>query len=78
MKILWLAHRDPLNPKVGGDQRVIFGIGTRLVKYGYGVTLITAGWRGWLILWHALFLEVFPDRCMKYLHPTFHHHHNMT
>ncbi|MEM4090800.1 MAG: glycosyltransferase family 4 protein, partial [Thermoplasmatales archaeon] len=45
-KLLWLAHRDPLNPKAGGAERTIIEVCTRLVKYGYDVTLVTAGWKG--------------------------------
>jgi glycosyltransferase involved in cell wall biosynthesis len=46
MKILWLAHRDPLNPKAGGAERTIFEVGTRLAKRGYDITLLTGGWKG--------------------------------
>ncbi|MEM3845815.1 MAG: glycosyltransferase family 4 protein [Candidatus Parvarchaeota archaeon] len=45
-KVLWLAHRDPLNPKAGGAERTIFEVCTRLVTYGYDITLVTAGWKG--------------------------------
>ncbi|MEM3859564.1 MAG: glycosyltransferase, partial [Candidatus Micrarchaeaceae archaeon] len=46
LKILWLAHRDPLNPSAGGAERTIYEVCTRLVKKDYDITLITAEWRG--------------------------------
>lgn len=46
MKILWLAHRDPLNPRAGGAERTIYEVCTRLVKKGHEVTLLTGGWKG--------------------------------
>ena len=46
MKILWLAHRDPLNPRAGGAERTIYEVCTRLVKKGHKVTLLTGGWKG--------------------------------
>ena len=46
MRILWLAHRDPNNPKPGGAERSIFEIGTRLVKKGHEITLLSSGWKG--------------------------------
>ena len=46
MRILWLAHRDPLNPRSGGAERTIFEVALRLIKWGNGVTLVTAGWKG--------------------------------
>ena len=45
MKILWLAHRDPLNPRAGGAERTIYEVCTRLVKKGHEVTLLTGGWK---------------------------------
>ncbi len=39
MKILWLAHRDPLNPKAGGAERIIEEIGRRLVASSNSVTI---------------------------------------
>ena len=44
MKILWLAHRDPLNPKAGGAERIIYEVGKRLVKNGHEVILLSGGW----------------------------------
>ena len=46
MNILWLAHRDPLNPKAGGTERTIFEVATRLIAWDNEVTLVTAGWKG--------------------------------
>ena len=46
MRILWLAHRDPLNPRAGGAEKTIYEVGTRLVKSGHKVILLTGGWKG--------------------------------
>ena len=46
MEILWLAHRDPLNPRSGGAERTINEVCTRLVKKGHKITLLTGGWKG--------------------------------
>ena len=46
MKILWLAHRDPLNPKAGGAERTIYEVCVRLTKKGHKITLLTGGWKG--------------------------------
>ncbi len=46
VKILWLAHRDPLNPKAGGAERTIYEVCIRLVKKGHKITLLTGGWEG--------------------------------
>ena len=46
LEILWLAHRDPLNPKAGGAERTIYEVCTRLVKKGHNITLFTGGWKG--------------------------------
>ena len=45
MRILWLAHRDPMNPKAGGAERTISEVCTRLVKNGHKITLLTGGWK---------------------------------
>ena len=45
MEVLWLAHRDPLNPRAGGAERTIYEVCTRLVKKGHKVTLLTGGWK---------------------------------
>jgi glycosyltransferase involved in cell wall biosynthesis len=45
-RILWLAHRDPINPKAGGAERTIYEVATRLVAKGYNVTLLSGGWQG--------------------------------
>ena len=46
VKLLWLAHRDPLNPKAGGAERAIYEVCTRLVKKGCKIILVTGGWDG--------------------------------
>ena len=46
MKILWLAHRDPFNPRAGGAERTIYEVCKRLAGNGHSVTLLTGGWRG--------------------------------
>ena len=46
MNILWLAHRDPLNPKAGGAERTIYELCTNLFKRGHTITLISGGWKG--------------------------------
>ena len=45
VKILWLAHRDPMNPRAGGAERTIYEVCTRLVKKGHKITLLTGGWK---------------------------------
>ncbi len=45
MKILWLAHRDPLNPRAGGAERTINEVCVRLVGKGHKVILLTGGWK---------------------------------
>ena len=44
MKILWVAHRDPLNPKAGGAELIIREVGQRLAKKGIEVSVIAGGW----------------------------------
>jgi glycosyltransferase involved in cell wall biosynthesis len=46
MRILWLAHRDPLNPKAGGAERTIYEVCARIVERGHKVILLTGGWQG--------------------------------
>ena len=46
VKILWLTHRDPLNPKAGGAERIVYEIGTYLIKKGNELSIITGGWSG--------------------------------
>lgn len=46
MNILWLAHRDPLNPRAGGAERTIYEVCKRLVRKGHSVILLTGGWKG--------------------------------
>ena len=46
MNILWLAHRDPLNPKAGGNEAIISEISRALIKKGNKVTVIAGGWKG--------------------------------
>ena len=45
VRILWLAHRDPLNPRAGGAERTIYEVCTRLVQRGHKVILLTGGWK---------------------------------
>lgn len=45
MNILWLAHRDPLNPNAGGAEKIIYEVGKRLVSAGDKVTIFSGGWR---------------------------------
>jgi len=45
MRILWLAHRDPMNPRAGGAERIIREVGKRLAMSGNDVTLLSGGWR---------------------------------
>ena len=44
MKILWLAHRDPMNPRAGGAERTIYEIAMRLTKNGHKITILSGGW----------------------------------
>lgn len=44
-KILWLAHRDPLNPSAGGAERTISEVCSRLSSKGYEITLLSGGWK---------------------------------
>jgi glycosyltransferase involved in cell wall biosynthesis len=46
VRVLWLAHRDPENPRAGGAERTIHEVGRRLASRGHEVVLVTAGWRG--------------------------------
>ena len=46
MRILWLAHRDPLNPRAGGAERTIYEVCARLIKKGHKINLLTGGWKG--------------------------------
>lgn len=46
LKILWIAHRDPKNPKPGGAERSIYELCTRFVNKGHEVTLLSGGWKG--------------------------------
>ena len=46
MKILWLAHRDPMNPNAGGAERTIIEVCTRLARDGHNIVLLTGGWKG--------------------------------
>jgi glycosyltransferase involved in cell wall biosynthesis len=45
MKILWLAHRDPLNSRAGGAERTIIEVCTRLTNRRHKVILLTGGWK---------------------------------
>jgi len=46
MKILRLAHRDPLNPKAGGAELIIKEVGLRLAIEHYDLAILTGGWEG--------------------------------
>ena len=46
MRILWLNHRDPLNPESGGAEVRIQQIGKRLVSKGFTIELVCERWRG--------------------------------
>jgi len=46
MKILWLAHRDPMNPRAGGAERTLYEVCKRLAEKGHKITLLTGGWKG--------------------------------
>lgn len=37
MRILWLTHRDLMNPRSGGAERTVFEVGRRLVSRGHTV-----------------------------------------
>jgi len=45
MRMLWLAHRDPLNPKAGGAERTIYEVCIRLLQKGHKIILLTGGWK---------------------------------
>ena len=46
MRIIWLAHRDPINPRSGGAEKTIYEVCTRLSSNGYEINLLTSGWKG--------------------------------
>jgi len=46
VKIFWLAHRNPLNPKAGGAKLIIKEVGLRLAIEHYDLTILTGGWEG--------------------------------
>ena len=46
MKILWASHRDIINPKAGGSERLIYEVAKRLVLRGHDITWLTSGWNG--------------------------------
>ena len=47
MKLLWLAHRDPFNPRAGGAERSISEVCSRLSKKGYEISVLSTSWKGW-------------------------------
>ena len=67
VKILWLAHRDPLNPRAGGAERTINEVGTRLVQRGHQVILLSGGWKGCKPIENLKGIEI--RRFGKYLGP---------
>ncbi len=46
MKILWLTHRDPLNPKAGGAERIAEAVSTRLGLFGDEITIFAPKFKG--------------------------------
>jgi glycosyltransferase involved in cell wall biosynthesis len=44
-RIIWLAHRDPLNPRAGGAERIIYEVGIRLIRNGHKVSVLAGGWK---------------------------------
>ena len=46
MKVLWLSHKDPLNPRAGGAERTILEVGSRLVRRGHSVRVLAGSWPG--------------------------------
>lgn len=44
MRILWLAHRDPLHPNAGGAEKTIHEVCRRLISFGNDVTLLSSLW----------------------------------
>jgi len=46
MKILWLAHRDPLNPKAGSAELIIKEVGLGLAIEHYDLAILTGGGEG--------------------------------
>ena len=45
MKILWIAHRDPLNPKAGGAEKIQYEVCTRLANNGNTISILAGGWK---------------------------------
>ena len=45
MKILWLAHRDPMNPRAGGAEKIIYEVCTRLAQNGNEISILAGGWK---------------------------------
>ena len=45
MRILWLAHRDPLNPRAGGAEQIIYEVGSHLAKSGNQISVLAGGWK---------------------------------
>ncbi|MGB7124480.1 MAG: glycosyltransferase family 4 protein [Thermoplasmata archaeon] len=45
-RILWVCHKDPLNPQSGGVERVVHEVGCRLVARGHEVTILSGGFPG--------------------------------
>ena len=46
MKVLWVAQRDPKNPRAGGVGRTIQELCSRLAMKGHQITVLTGGWKG--------------------------------
>jgi glycosyltransferase involved in cell wall biosynthesis len=45
MRILWVAHRDPINPRAGGAERIIHEVGVRLTNRGHQLSVLACGWK---------------------------------
>lgn len=46
MKVIWINHRDPKNPKSGGVERAIYEISESLIAHGFEVEVISCSFRG--------------------------------
>lgn len=44
MEVLWIAHRDPLNPNAGGAEKIMYEVCTRLAKKGNKISILAGGW----------------------------------
>lgn len=44
-RILWVAHRDQINPRAGGAERIIYEIAIRLARNGHQISILAGGWK---------------------------------